>query len=173
MLNMYQIILKLTLFPFVLLIFNGCSSYNCKDEKCISSDIRLVNNNVRDDCFVLDGIDTLFLEEYYCLWFISDENNYKKGDTNAFCVLSDKNLDSNIDLNMYERLNEGELYCINLNKMDSSIKVTLGPGSPLGNSFKILIDDKVFYDYGKIVAEVFFSNDIVGKYILKEKRKSR
>jgi hypothetical protein len=161
---------------FLLLIFvGGCTSSNHDEENHyrfdgIDSVLRKRGGNL---CAKLIYIDSTDFKEYYCMLFTYFEENNMKLDSIDFYVLSEKDNDKNINLNLYENFESNKAYCLGFFEVDTIISAKLSHPLDRGGGEIILIRNIPFWSDGKFVAKVYFSNDIMDKYVLKDKRKTQ
>jgi hypothetical protein len=149
-----NIIIKV-LFIFLGIMITGCSSSNYDGNRYVK--------------FI--HLDTNTFVDYYRMVFNPNINNLNENDTCVLYLISKKEKNDSIDLFKYESLVENNIYCINLFSLDTPISAEMKRLNDRGGGVRLYIEDELFWDNGKIVAKVYFSNDIKGKYILKGKRK--
>jgi hypothetical protein len=172
---MKKIIIKFIILIFpVGLLFNGCASSkqevkNHYKFNVIDSVLEKNNGNI---CFEISNIDSYSIDKYnvlHCNYCVKENNEIV--DSIYFFILSEKEKDSTINLELYEKLNNYEKYCLNLFTVDTLIKtgaryrgynVGFAYDDGSGNSIS-------FWKNERIVAKVYFCKDIKDKYILKNR----
>jgi hypothetical protein len=172
---MKRIIVKLMMLVFsISLLFNGCASSKLEVKnhfrfEVIDSVLKKNNGNI---CFVLSNIDSYSIDKYNVLHchYCEKENN-KIIDSIYFFILSEKEKDSTIDLELYEKLSNSEKYCLNIFTVDTLIKTGAKfRGYNVGFAYDDGSGNTIsFWRNERIVAKVYFCNDIKDKYILKKR----
>lgn len=150
---MKNVIVIISVCFLILIALSGCSSSN----EVVDREIRLYD------------IDTGFFKEYNYLWF---PKNFLETDTSGFRVLTIKCNPQNIDFNKYEPLVIGETYDLKLFSVDSLISAELIRWKSVRDISGFVLEPNIlFWDKGKIKVKVYFSNDLLGTYVCKGKKK--
>jgi hypothetical protein len=160
--------ISISLLFLVCVLFGGCASSKMEEKSYYRSEIIdsiLKYNNGKINA-KLHNITQKEFKEYYLMDFCYFINKNNLIDTVFFIVLSPKNNEKLVDTNIYDKLNIGIVYNLNLFSIDSLVNATLLSRTDYAIVYNF---NEIIYSRGKFRIKVYFSNYISGEYILKNR----